>query len=281
MALVGDTPAQWTAKHVLGHHVDTNIVPGDDDTMYPIKRVLPCLERRWWHKWQHIYIWFLYALVFVPWSTSHQLKIAIPAISAFLAILNKLIHGENGGIDWSIFTDLPIYEGHVRVRLHSWHVWIETLSCIFITNLIRFTPFIFLSSWLNAILISLIFELSSSLWFSLQFAVNHETGSAVKSSYQSIDSPDYRDWGMHQLITSHDYSNGSGLALHLSGGLSMQIAHHLFPSIHYKFYPAMSKIIERTANEFGYPYNVSGTFFSAIQSHYRLLKKMGSNDKLD
>jgi fatty acid desaturase len=37
MAYAGSSPAQWTSKHVIAHHISTNISPIDDDTMYAPK----------------------------------------------------------------------------------------------------------------------------------------------------------------------------------------------------------------------------------------------------
>ena len=53
-----------------------------------------------------------------------------------------------------------------------------------------------------------------------------------------------RDYGVHQVITSHNYSINNPSALHLSGGLNYQIEHHLYPSVHAKHYPALSKIVQ-------------------------------------
>ena len=166
---------------------DTNITPIDDDTMYPIKRVLPSLQRHWLHRFQHIYIWFLYAVVFVPWTVSHNIK--------FVAGL--LV---NGG---------RVYEGIVECRHDSLLDWLESVSCIAIQWGIRMVPFLCLPSWWQAIAISIIFELSSSVWFSLQFAVNHETlesvhnGSAGHHNRVFTDSNLHRDFGAHQVITSY------------------------------------------------------------------------------
>jgi hypothetical protein len=59
-----------------------------------------------------------------------------------------------------------------------------------------------------------------SLWFVLQFVVNHEVESAaatVINPAQSID------WGMHQVITSHNYAVESPMSLEISGGLNLQV----------------------------------------------------------
>jgi fatty acid desaturase len=51
MAYAGSSPAQWTSKHVIAHHISTNISPIDDDTMYvhvfvgtvtPLRRSFGC-----------------------------------------------------------------------------------------------------------------------------------------------------------------------------------------------------------------------------------------------
>ena len=121
----------------------------------------------------------------------------------------------------------------------------------------------------------------SSVWFSLQFAVNHETEEASNFSAKGsemMNNKNTRDWGAHQLLTSHNYSIDFLPSLHLSGGLNYQIEHHLFPSVHYKFYPDLSKLVRQTAKEFNLPYNCSNSFVGGVVKHYQLLKHMGNND---
>ena len=264
MSLLGDTPQQWTAKHIIAHHIDTNITPIDDDTMYPIKRILLPLKRYWFHKYQHIYIWFLYSFVYYPWTISHNIKF-------FYGIFfNK---------------NSIVYDGIIQCKFYYLFDYFEAISCIFIHHFIRILPFIYLPTWYHAIIMSLITEFSSSIWFSLQFAVNHETFEAIynnSANYHNkvfVDSNKNRDFGQHQLITSHNYSINNLLTLHLSGGLNFQIEHHLFPSIHYKYYPYLSKIVQNTAKQFNLPYNTSKSFFIGIIKHYKLLWIMGNYDK--
>eukprot|EP00483_Globobulimina_turgida_P002580 UN02584 len=263
MSLLGDTPQQWTAKHVIAHHIDTNITPIDDDTMYPVKRVLLAYERKWFHEYQHIYIWMLYAFVYYPWTISHNIKF-------FIGLF---------------FNDGIVYEGIIPCRFNTTLDWIEGISCILIHHSLRLLPFFCLPTWYPAIIISLIGEFSSSVWFSLQFAVNHETLESVwfagKHTTIFDEKNKNRDFGSHQLITSHNYSVDYWPTLHLSGGLNYQIEHHLYPSVHYKHYPELAKIVQKAANEFNLPYNESRTFFQGVAKHYRLLKLMGNTDQPD
>lgn len=59
------------------------------------------------------------------------------------------------------------------------------------------------------------------------------------------------------------------------GGLNFRIEHHLSPKVCSIHHPAISSIVEATANEFGVPYHLNQTFLGAVASHYRVLKKYG------
>jgi linoleoyl-CoA desaturase len=80
------------------------------------------------------------------------------------------------------------------------------------------------------------------------------------------------DWGVHQVLTSHNYAVSSAAALHFSGGLNMQIEHHLFPSVHYSHYPALSRLVREACVEFGLPYHSSRSMWEAVTKHYRVLR---------
>ncbi|MDX5436394.1 MAG: fatty acid desaturase, partial [Pontibacter sp.] len=82
-------------------------------------------------------------------------------------------------------------------------------------------------------------------------------------------------WAEHQMRTTANFAPDSSLASFLLGGLNRQIEHHLFPKVCHVHYPVISKIVKQTAQEFGLPYLESPTFFSALQSHYRTLRKLG------
>mmetsp|Transcript_24424 Transcript_24424/g.62340 ORF Transcript_24424/g.62340 Transcript_24424/m.62340 type:complete len:207 (+) Transcript_24424:42-662(+) len=117
----------------------------------------------------------------------------------------------------------------------------------------------------------------SSIFFSTQFVVNHEV---VGTEGHSTE----RDWGEYQVISSHDYGIGKGeqpswgewAYCNLSGGLSNQIAHHLYPSTHYSHYPRITRAIREVCKEEGIPFHESATLPQALYKHYLHLKEMGS-----
>ncbi|MGN6494028.1 MAG: fatty acid desaturase family protein, partial [Agriterribacter sp.] len=80
---------------------------------------------------------------------------------------------------------------------------------------------------------------------------------------------------IHQVKTTADFAAKSKLVSWFVGGLNFQIEHHLFPRISHIHYPEISKIVERTCNEFGLKYNYFPTLGGAIASHYRFMKQLG------
>ena len=73
----------------------------------------------------------------------------------------------------------------------------------------------------------------------LQFVVNHEVESAVEViSEKDLKQPKEVgkmhgiDWGVHQVITSHNYGEESQFWLNSSGGLNLQVCTRTCASVH-------------------------------------------------
>jgi linoleoyl-CoA desaturase len=132
-------------------------------------------------------------------------------------------------------------------------------------------PFFFLP-FRQALLVCLLVNVPSSLLLVIQIAVNHE----VPETQGNVVEGEPIDWGAHQVLTSHNYSVSSSAALHFSGGLNMQIEHHLFPSVHYSHYPALSRLVREACVEFGLPYHTSTSIWQAMAKHYRVLRLHGA-----
>jgi linoleoyl-CoA desaturase len=83
------------------------------------------------------------------------------------------------------------------------------------------------------------------------------------------------DWAVHELITTSDFARDNHLLNWYVGGLNFQIEHHLFPHICHIHYRKIAPIVEKTAKEFGYTYNLKPTFYDAFRSHVQRLKELG------
>jgi linoleoyl-CoA desaturase len=85
-----------------------------------------------------------------------------------------------------------------------------------------------------------------------------------------------KNWFVHQLNTTCNFAMNSKLLSWFIGGLNFQIEHHLFPNICHIHYKKISKIVQSTAQEFNVPYKSYKNMFSAVRSHYKFLKHLGS-----
>ena len=88
-----------------------------------------------------------------------------------------------------------------------------------------------------------------------------------------------RDWPTHQFATTANYSPRSKFFSWFIGGLNYQIEHHLLPEICHVHYKKLSKIVIDTAKEYGMPYSSNRTFFTAIQAHAKMIRRLGNMDK--
>lgn len=229
----------WSTSHIISHHVHT-LTHDDLQDNYPVKRVQPSLPFMWFHRFQHVYIWVVYLFGLPLWT-----------LADFFASLPTLFTGKHHMKHLGIFERL---ENTIGLTLN-----------LFITILL---PFFFLP-FPHALLVCLCSNIPASLMTVIQIAVNHE----VPETQNKVDPKNVRiDWGVHQVLTSHNFGVNSKLALHMSGGLNMQIEHHLFPSVHYTHFHAIAPIVQQTCREFGLPYNTSSSIFEAVKKHYLLLK---------
>jgi hypothetical protein len=62
------------------------------------------------------------------------------------------------------------------------------------------------------------------------------------------------DWAELQVKTTANFCSRSLFWNFVSGGLSNQIEHHLFPSTCHVHYPAIAPIVKKTCEEFGIKY---------------------------
>jgi hypothetical protein len=81
--------------------------------------------------------------------------------------------------------------------------------------------------------------------------------------------PDHkRHWAVQQVQSTVNWGSGNLACNIFSGGLNHQIEHHLFPSMAYYHYSAISPIVKETCAEFGVPYRTFSTLGQAVKSCY-------------
>jgi len=228
----------WSTSHVISHHIYT-LTPDDLQDNYPLKRIQPIHPWKPWHRFQHLYIWPIYAIGLPVWTF-------VDFVSTFPTL----------------------FTGRHEMRRFSIPQRIE--NCIVFTLNIYFTiylPFAF-NEFYKALFISFLANAVASAIVVIQISVNHE----VPECMAQVPLDCKLDWGVHQVLTSHDYGVKSKFFLHLSGGLNLQIEHHLFPGIHYRHYYDIVPIVKQACKDYNLPYHESSSLWEAVKKHYAILK---------
>lgn len=244
--LQGASSLIWSHKHNGLHHTFTNIPGHDDDiNLGLIGRLSPHQPHRWWHRWQHLYLWALYGMLPIKWQ--------------FFDDFADLASRNRGG------RSLP------ALRRDDWFVFLfgklTFFSLAFLLPL-QFHPFgvvfgcYLVTTMVHGIVISVVFQLAHCVE-EVEFA-------GIDPNSQTMG-----PWANHQLATTVDFSRSNPLLSWLLGGLNFQVEHHLFPRICHVHYPQLSVIIEQTCRDCGVPFRSHRSFLAGIASHYRWLRRMG------
>jgi linoleoyl-CoA desaturase len=107
--------------------------------------------------------------------------------------------------------------------------------------------------------------------FQLAHIVEDASFHAPENKVTNIES----EWAIHQIKTTANFATRSKVISWLVGGLNFQIEHHLFPKISHVHYPAVSKIVRQTCQEFNIAYIEFPTLMQAVASHFKHLKTQG------
>lgn len=247
---VGCSSAVWKLQHNVLHHTYTNIDELDEDIHTPFfLSFTPHTKKYWIHRFQHLYAWFFYGLTTMHWITSkdflalhkyYKLKL-IPTKRAYRIEILKTIAWKTFYYSYALVLPMIFNESGWLVILLGF------LSMHFVTGLF----------------IAVIFQLAH---------VMPDMRFPEVEAENKVDS----NWYVHQLETTSNFSPNSRIFSWFIGGLNYQIEHHLFPHISHKHYRKLSKIISKTAQDFGLPYHVNKNFILAVWRHLKMLRKLGN-----
>ncbi len=238
----------WKITHNIIHHTYTNIHGHDEDLeVSEFIRLSPHSEHKPIHRVQHILAFFAYSLAMLFW------------------VFVK---------DYKNFLKTNI--GPYNDKTHPTSEWIS----LFVTKALFYTymlvlPMLLLDiTWVHLLIGFTTVQLTAGLIIGIIFQLAHVvegTDHPVPDEDNMID----EHWMIHEMVTTNNFARDNKALCWFVGGLNFQIEHHLFPKICSVHYPDISPIVEKTAKEFDIPYNHHETFFGAVASHYRTLKKFG------
>jgi linoleoyl-CoA desaturase len=245
--LIGVSSYVWHWKHAMYHHNYVNIVGYDPDAELGIlARFAPSEKRLSFHRWQHFYIWWLYAFLVAK----------LQLFNDFHVLMFGKIHAHS----------VPRPKGCDLVTFVMGKTGLLVLA---------FVLPLFYHPALNVIFYYGLTVLIMGMPLSVVFQLPHCTG---RSAYPLPEPATHRmknPWAVHQAEVTLDFDRHSRVRTWFFGGLNFHLEHHLFPSVCHVNYPGMSRIIEETCREFGVKYAEHRTFWEGLAEHYNWLKQMG------
>jgi linoleoyl-CoA desaturase len=245
--LMGGSSYFWRYKHGIAHHGYPNISGHDDDVyLGPLGRLTPYDRRYWFHRFQHLYVWLLYALLAIKWQLLDDFRSIIKP-----GVADTSVPRPERGEQLLFWTGKLLFFGFALVLPMVFHPWLGVLVVFLFTGAIL------------GLVLGVVFQLAHCLG-EATFAKPPLPGQIME-----------RDWATHQVESTVDFGRHSALLTWFVGGLNFQIEHHLFPRVCHTHYPALSPIIERICLTHGVHYAAHATATAALVSHYRWLRHLG------
>ena len=245
--LLGSNVLNWKIQHNVLHHTYTNIsgLDEDIDDKGPI-RLSENKPLKWYHKYQYIYAFIFYGLMTVTMLTNDFIRLYKYHKAGLIKSQNKKMPIEFAKMLFRKIVYLLLIIG-LPLYFTDFKLWQIILG-------------FFIMHWTASIILSFVFQMAH----------------VVEGADQPIlEENMHTDWSVHQLNTTSDFARNNKVLSWYVGGLNFQIEHHLFPNICHVHYKKIAPIVEQTAHEYGFHYNLKSSFRSALLSHIYRLKELG------
>ncbi len=253
--ILGGYSRNWRIQHNILHHTYTNLDGLDEDIEAGgLLRMTPNAPYKKFHKYQHLYAWFLYMIMNLFWVT----------VKDFRQILR---YDKNG-----LLKKEKVTKSQAILELSLYKV-------IYVAYVIVL-PLIFSGvAWYHVVFGFIAMQMMAGLGLACIFQPAH----VMETSTFPVPGADRKvedSWAIHQLLNTTNFSPDSKITAWFIGGLNYQIEHHLFPQVCHIHYSRIAPIVEKTAKEYGLPYNVQKTFAQAIWEHGKMLRALGRGNSV-
>jgi len=241
------SPLMWYFQHVIGHHAYPNIPFKDPDLAHApgFMRLHRSVRWRPIHKFQLITMSLIWTLGGTLYMT------LVPLKALYLGALNRAVYLLNISRKRVLMHVL----GRIGTALALW----------------GWQWYVFQGDLPRQILFTVAPMLIHSLCFMFSTQFNHLTP-------QNIDLRE-DEYYAHQVVTSHSFSMASQMIFWITGGLNVQIEHHLFPTVNHCHLIAISPIVRRLCIKYQIPYHESKDVFEALSKHVQLVGDLAKKGK--
>lgn len=216
----------WRHSHNYLHHTFTNIVGEDRDLGYGLLRVT---DEQPWHPLNLLQpVYAAFQILLFEWAVAaHDLEI------------DRALRGEK---------DLHELVEHLRPVIRK--VWGQAVKDYVLFPLLAgpAAPFVFAAN-LSA-------NLVRNIWAALVIYCGHFPDGVKMYRPEDVEGETRAAWYLRQIRGSANFEGPRWLHI-LSGHLSHQIEHHLFPDLPSCRYPEIAPEIQAICRRYGVPYNTA------------------------
>jgi len=242
--LLGQSMETWLYRHVIGHHIYTNVSGIAPDI--GIYKAYPKTPMRKYRSDRPILLpTFLQPIVYI-FSVAHM------------------------QVD-DYFSFQRCAQENIRMNLiplvDDVFFWMPKVGFL-IHRVILPVYFGYHSIW-GALYLFLLTEGVAGLFFGLFSQVSHVSEEVAWPE----GSPISEGWAEMQVQTAHDYGHNSYFWTYLAGYLNYQVVHHLFPGVAPHFYPYLVPIVKDHCRKYGIRYSIFPDFWQPLAMHWNHIKQ--------
>ena len=238
---IAGTSDNWRKTHNFRHHTYTNVRGMDDDIGYGLLRLFP--EQRWRP-------FFLFQpLIAIIFALAFEWGVAIQDLE-----LGKYFAGRKSKAqlrkEWQPVAKKmrrQILKDYVIFPLLAGPFFLPVLAGNFVANILR------------------------NLWTFTIIFCGHFTADVHLFPKSVVENETRAHWYLRQMLGSSNLKGGPLFHI-LTGNLSHQIEHHLFPDIPARRYAAMAVEVRDICERYGVPYNTGRLSVQFAQVIGRILR---------
>lgn len=244
---LGQNPFLWGKNHTDSHHMFPNVEESDVDVLNVAgMRVTESVPLKRYHRYQYLYVPLYYMFYSINWLFFRNI----------LSLFNYTAR--------TISTKMSVSET----------LWLLFFKVCFFGYMLIIPMLILPFGWFPVLMVFLGVQMIISLVVLSVLIISH------LSDYVEHPVPDEANtlemsWAKMQLTTCIDYGVGNRFFRWTLGGFNTHAIHHLFPDVCHVHHKALIPIVRELSKKYDIPY-IELSYWEAVRSHFRFLKKMGS-----
>lgn len=237
----GGSSIVWRYHHQVSHHSYCNDLELDQDvhSSHPLIRLDSSQQWQWYHKFQMFYGPVAFCFLW---------------ISTQLQDLSCLMTSQSYLVRFRGTQSTEIVFGVLLKVIHFW--WLVVLPYQVHGLSVMLFPWMACFGF-------------GGFALAAMFIVSHNVDHTKK-----VDSPGTKDcWARQQIETSTSW--GGTIGSFMTGGLNLQIEHHLFPCLAHNLYLAVQVIVKEECKKADVSYSAYPTLLPNLIDHLKFLNHMG------